>query len=266
MAIDFRSMDKRKVMVIMAAVGTALIAMVLTNTHINERVNNEVQTRGTGFSSQEVKKLMQRIDALEKENKAIQAAQQQAAVQAQTQGKQPLQKPQQPSLALTTPSGHRAVTVKVDSLSAIGGMLSPGDFIDVIAHLSVPSDPRDPRKTEMITVTLFQNVRVLAVDSNLTPGTASYEAQQKAPNLNVTFALDPQEASLLTFTQQHGKLQLVLRTPLDNQAFRLPPATWESLSSYILEKQGLDIGAAVTKEEPVVPSGPQIEIYRAGGK
>ena len=267
MAIDFRSMDKRKVMVLMAACGAALIAMVLTNTHINNRVDKEVQMRGAGIGDKEVKKLMQRIDALEKENKNIQAAQQQAAQQAaQVQNKQTPQKPQQPSLALTTPSGHRAITVKVDSLSAVGGMISPGDFVDIIAHLSVPSDLRDTKKTEIVTVTLFQNVKVLAMESNLTPGTASYETQQKAANLNVTFALDPQEANLLTFAQRNGKIQLVLRTPLDSQAYALPPATWESVSAYILEKQGVDIGAAVAKEEPAGPSVPQIEIYRSGGK
>jgi Flp pilus assembly protein CpaB len=266
MALDFSTMDKKRLLIMAAAIGAGLIAMVLTNTHINERVDKGVQQRGSGVSSKEVAELKKRIDLLEKENKDIQAATQQALRAAAQQGTQQPQQKAQPSLALTTPSGYRAVTVLVDSLSAVGGMISPGDFIDIISHLSVPSDIRDSKKAETVTVTLFQNVKVLAVGNNIIPGSSSYELQQKSPNLAVTFALNPQEASLLTFAQQHGKLQFVLRTPLDNQAYILPAATWDTLSKYVLESQGVDIGVATGAETSQVPERIPIEIYRAGGR
>src|SRR5208283_1357158 len=50
------------------------------------------------------------------------------------------------SLPLKTPAGKRAVTVMIDSLEAVGGLLNAGDFVDVIAELNVPAQTAE-RKT-----------------------------------------------------------------------------------------------------------------------
>ena len=82
------------------------------------------------------------------------------------------------------------MTVKIDSLAAVGGLLNAGDFVDVIAQLNVPS--QDPDK-KTVTAMIFQGLQVLAVNTNVDdPG--AYDDQQAAASLKITFAVDPQEA------------------------------------------------------------------------
>ena len=72
--------------------------------------------------------------------------------------------------------GKRAVTVMIDSLAAVGGLLNAGDFVDVIAQLNVPS--QDPDK-KTVTAMIFQGLQVLAVNTNEDdPG--AYDDQQAA--------------------------------------------------------------------------------------
>ena len=57
-------------------------------------------------------------------------------------------------LTAKTPPGKRAVTVMIESLNAVGGLLNAGDFVDVIAHLDIP-EGTDKKKT--ITAMVFQD-------------------------------------------------------------------------------------------------------------
>ena len=49
-------------------------------------------------------------------------------------------KVQERAFSLRTPPGKRAVTLKINSLSAVGGLVNPGDFVDIIAHLELPDE------------------------------------------------------------------------------------------------------------------------------
>ena len=255
MAIDLRSLDKKKLISVVVAITLALIVVVLTNNYIEENSQKRAKELTGGLTSAEMKKLVGRLDILEKANQEI-MVRQNAATQEKAQPPKP---PAAQSLAVKTPVGKRAITAIIDKLFAVGGMISPGDHVDVITHMAIPSDPKDPQKTDIITLTLFQDVLVLAVGNNLQPGTG-YEAQQNATSIQVTLALNPQEAGLISFVQQHGSLQLMLRPPLDTNAYLLPPATWDSLSEYIMATQGSD--SVLKKQER---SKSQIEIYRGGG-
>ena len=97
---------------------------------------------------------------------------------------------QQTVFSLRTPPGKRAITMEIKSLSAVGGLVHPGDFVDILARLAVPEDddPLNKTKDEIISV-LFQNIQVLAVGINYDPvGTVpTYALQQEAKTLHVTF-------------------------------------------------------------------------------
>ena len=142
-----------------------------------------------------------------------------------------------PSLALKTPVGKRAVTVMIDSLAAVGGLLNAGDFVDVIAQLNVPS--QDPDK-KTVTAMIFQGLQVLAINTNEDdPG--AYDDQQAASSLKITFAVDPQEAGLLAFANKNGTLELALRSPDESERQMVKADTWKTLADYVLKNQGLDI-------------------------
>lgn len=160
------------------------------------------------------------------------------------------------------------MTIQIDSLSAVGGLINPGDYVDVLAKLSVPREAAGGAggPAEQITAMVFQNLQVLAIGTNLnTPG--MYDAQNKAGNLYVTLAMDPEEAGLMSFVQQNGKVQLALRSPSETQSYLLQASSWQTLSDYLLEKQGTAISAPKSKAtvEPAAEEvKPYIQIFRGG--
>ena len=75
------------------------------------------------------------------------------------------------SLAMATPIGKRAITVKVDQVNGLMGMVKPGDYVDVVALLPVPiKNASGQLTTQVSTIPLFQKVLVLAVGNSLWEG------------------------------------------------------------------------------------------------
>ena len=173
-----------------------------------------------------------------------------------------------PSLALRTPAGKRAYTVMIDSLSAVGGLVNPGDYVDVIAHMEIP-DPVS-NQSQKVSSMVFQNIQILAVGTNLqAPG--GYEQQQSSRSLNITFALTPEEAGLMSFIERNGKMQLILRAPAETETEIIQASTWSTLADYVFEKQGTEL--VIPRERAViqpVSSGktqevkPFIQIFQGG--
>ncbi len=146
-------------------------------------------------------------------------------------------------LAGNTPTGKRAISISVDSIASVSGMVRPGDYVDVIATLQVPTQGPDGQITGQVAVVpLFQNVLVLAVGQNtgFTSTTESRYAEKDASSGGglITLALGPQETNLMTFVQEQGsKMRLTLRSPADANVEPMVPASWETLFQYIMPQQ-----------------------------
>lgn len=111
------------------------------------------------------------------------------------------------SLANSIPEGMRAISIPVDKVSGIGGMIRPGDLVDVL-YLE------DPKKSGTSAAILFQAVKVLAA------GDYFSEHQEKTdPNGTVTLALSPDDAQIAVLAFNHGILQLSLRSSGDGHLF-----------------------------------------------
>ena len=259
-SLNLRTVDKKKLGIIALAIFAGLIAMILTNTYIEQTSMKKAEKMAGSFTGAETQKLFSRIETLERASQELATGQMTLAQNQAAQAQAPATKPPpQSSLGMKTPVGKRAITAMVDRINAVGGMVTPGDRVDVIAHLSIPST--DTTQTKTVTVTLFQNVLVLAMGTNTQTGTT--DASANTPTIPVTFALDPQEAGLISFAQEHGHLQLVLRPPQENQSYIVPAATWESLAEYIKAIHGTDEGVKPS-EKAEAPVGPRIEVYRGG--
>lgn len=261
--------NKKQIMIILLAIGLGLVAAVLTGNHIQSSIQKETAKLSTDFENKKVKPLLQEISVLRQEVKQL--ASRPAVVAGATGEGGKTEAPSLPksTLALRTPAGKRAYTVLIDSLSAVGGLVNPGDYVDVIAHMTMP-DPATPTITTTISSMVFQNVQILAVGTNFqAPG--GYEQQQQARSLNITFALTPDEASLMAFIEKNGRMQLVLRAPNETETQIIQAASWSSLADYVFEKQGTELiiprshaviepVATETKEEVK----PMIQIFRGG--
>jgi len=172
-------------------------------------------------------------------------------------------------LAEATPVGKRAITINVDSIASVGGMIRPGDYVDLIATIPVPVQTAEGKQvTQVASVPLFQNVLVLAVGQEMGPvssaegagryskGEEGKELRKEASSSLITLALNPQEANLITFVQEQGKFRLVLRSPADSKIEPLKPMSWDALFQYLMPKE-----AAKETKEFIEPTA-KVEIYR----
>ena len=166
------------------------------------------------------------------------------------------------TLAARTPIGKRAISVSVDNISSLVGMIKPGDYVDVISLILLPAATAEGKQaTQPAMVPLFQNVQVLAVGSQLgRPQEAELslrsrreepESKEAAPL--ITLALSPEETNLLAFVQEQGKIRLVLRSPADAKTEAVQPANWETLLKYLYP----NIDLHPVEEEPS-----QVEVVR----
>jgi Flp pilus assembly protein CpaB len=91
------------------------------------------------------------------------------------------------------------------------------------------------------TITLLQNVTVLAVDQNIeAPSENMMDLKQMR---TVTLVVTPQQAQELDLGQNKGVLRLTLRNPLDEALTDVSQVTISSLTS---EHRGLDDSAATS--------------------
>ncbi|VAX37461.1 hypothetical protein MNBD_UNCLBAC01-526 [hydrothermal vent metagenome] len=281
--------NKKQIATLLLAIGLGLVAVFLTSQYVENNLQKRAQAYKKDFEKKTIGPLVGEIGGLKQEIKKMAAAQASLAKRQQQQAKlvkaASTQKSRQPMQTKTltdssvfsviTPRGKRAFTISIDSLSAVGGLINPGDLVDIIAELTLP-DKNNKKNTgeQVITSVLFQQIQILAVGTNFKPiGNALvYQAQQREAKLKVTLAVDPEQAGLLTFAQANGKLQLSLRPPTELGIKSLEVASWDALSEYVLESQGTRL--AVPEKKSTVKSSdtegdsdeikPFIQIFRGG--
>jgi len=143
-------------------------------------------------------------------------------------------------LAAGTPVGKRAVTISVDNISALAGLVKPGDYVDVIALIPVPVQMPDGKQVnQMAVMPLFQNVLVLAIGQDIGAVSSASAGKREAERRTessplITLALAPQDVNLIAFVQEQGKLRLTLRSPADSQMQATQPASWDTLFRYLM--------------------------------
>jgi len=143
-------------------------------------------------------------------------------------------------LAFVVPAGMRAIAVKVDEITGVGGLILPGDRADVIAVISDQAGADNPDRV----VTVLQDVEVLAVaqsaqepvpaadeeaaaqaetdGASTTSGQLPEDAEPQPSARTVTLALTPEQVQLLALVQEEGSIYLSLRRFGDNAQPQLP--------------------------------------------
>ncbi|MFA5275702.1 MAG: Flp pilus assembly protein CpaB [Candidatus Omnitrophota bacterium] len=173
------------------------------------------------------------------------------------------------ALSGLTPAGKRAVTIAVDNIASVAGLVKPGDYVDVLAAIQVPVQVAEGKQEGQLGVLpLFQNVLVLAVNQSSMSVPSSgqtssrYQKQEEVStqsgNQLITLALAPQEAGLIAFVQEQGKIRLILRSPADAKVEQVQPATWETLFRYLMPQ--------TQEAKPAENPEDYVEVYRGLNK
>ena len=126
-------------------------------------------------------------------------------------------------LSFAIPEGKKAMAVAVDDITGVGGMLMPGDYVDVIATLA--SSGNNPIN---YTVVVLQNTQILAVGSVLEniKNTSDTKPPEKR---TVTLAITMDEALKLKMAIERGSISLMLRSPTDTGIIQKKPITSDDI-------------------------------------
>ena len=156
-------------------------------------------------------------------------------------------------LAAVLDPGMRAVTVPVDEATAHGGLVMPGDRVDVILTQEISSEEGEERR---VGETVLRDLRVVAVGRRLAPA-GEGGPELKAKVRTVTLEVGPGDARRLAVAARLGHLTLALRALARPEqqaagAMQAPP-TWDT-----------DVSRARRLERPIqVYRGPESETMQA---
>lgn len=143
------------------------------------------------------------------------------------------------ALSFEVPRGRRAVAITVSDDTGVGGLIRPGNFVDIIGTFEFgrPVGIQNGRmtyadeKTEVRT--MLQNVFVVAVNKELRRERVQSEtagsreggagpASRERTLRTVTLLVEPKVVQELILAQNVGDLTLSLRSSLDDTAVQLP--------------------------------------------
>lgn len=126
--------------------------------------------------------------------------------------------------AQRVPAGQVAITVSLDQVSGVAGLLVPGDKVNMMVSVKDGADgPGGVRH-------LFQNVNILFIGKNAAPEAGETAAVAEVISDLVTFAVPPFAAEKIAYAANapDGKIILTL-VPPDNKPAAIPPATADNL-------------------------------------
>ncbi|MDE2167250.1 MAG: Flp pilus assembly protein CpaB [Alphaproteobacteria bacterium] len=156
-------------------------------------------------------------------------------------------------LAAIVRPGYRAITVSLQAGAGLSGLAEPGDHVDLILTMDVPSTKGGPARH--VSETVLQDIRVLAIDQKIND--LSHDAPlARTATLEVT----PKEAEVVALLNEMGKLSMTLRSvgSAENDAQpHHPTLTWDTDA----------VAVPFLHERSVGPSGgDQVEVVRGTSK
>lgn len=106
-----------------------------------------------------------------------------------------------PSFAARLTEGLRAVTVPVDEVNSVSGMIAPGDRIDLVAVIKGEGQP--------LLLNLLQDASVLATGTRVSQ--EDPEDPQRHSYTTITLETTPHQARQVLAAREMGKLAAILR-------------------------------------------------------
>lgn len=134
--------------------------------------------------------------------------------------------PQDPNfLAGDLPKGKRVITMDTNEIRGVAGFIFPGDHVDVIirhkilregiTQRDIDEAKQDDDTHEVVTETLMDNVKVLAVDQRAVAG-VDPKGGIIIPK-SVSLEVEPADAQRIVLARETGELTLALRSIKDKE-------------------------------------------------
>jgi pilus assembly protein CpaB len=123
--------------------------------------------------------------------------------------------------------GNRAMAIRVDEASSIGGFATPGNHVDVVAVLSPGGGAKQVSKI------IAQDLKILA--TNQTTQEINGAAQKLGGT--VTLEVTQAQAAILTLAMREGNLHLIGRNPSDRELHTPPEIVMNDTMNRPLQEQ-----------------------------
>jgi pilus assembly protein CpaB len=101
------------------------------------------------------------------------------------------------------------VSIAIDPVSGVGGLIWPGDRVDVILTQDIPAAGTTTRR--VVGETVLSDVRIVAVDQNMVQGGSPTAGIAGKLASTVTVQASEDEAERLTVAGRLGRLSLAIR-------------------------------------------------------
>lgn len=124
------------------------------------------------------------------------------------------------------PKGMRVVSVKVDQVSGGGGLILPGDRVDVVVYLTQALTRGIP---ETSTRTVLQDIKVFAVNDQFNLDSEGSDKRSITNARTVSLLVTPAQAQKVMLAGEMGQIRLVLRSPEDDEQASLATATAQDI-------------------------------------
>jgi pilus assembly protein CpaB len=119
--------------------------------------------------------------------------------------------PGQTGMTAIVRPGFRAISVPVDTVSSVTGLIRPNNYVDLIGTFRFP-DARGDAALDTVTLTILQHVKVLACGTDMGRISAGMNNPSARSYSTVTLELTPKEVEMIVFAMQKGHLTLSLRS------------------------------------------------------
>lgn len=111
------------------------------------------------------------------------------------------------------PKGMRLVPIRVDDVTALGGLIKPGDRVDLLVTLREDASKGIGKS---VTKTFLQNVKVQAINDIFR---RDVEGGQSTPVAKtVSLLVTPAQAEIVTFAADAGTIRMILRNTNDEES------------------------------------------------
>lgn len=119
-------------------------------------------------------------------------------------------------LAAVLQPGMRAISIGVDAVTGAGGLVAPGDLVDLVLVQNFNANEA-PVARRVTAETVLTKVRVIAIDQSIANGGQAATTQGRVAR-TVTLEVSPEAAERVAVAEQLGRLALTVRPAIDEEA------------------------------------------------
>lgn len=153
-------------------------------------------------------------------------------------------------LPMVIPKGYRAITIKVNEVSGVAGLIAPGDRVDILSVLNKSEE-------QTLSKTILQNIQILAVgDKIIDPNNIT--SLKPSVTSQITVALKPNDAEKLALASQAGEIHLILRPLGENTISQTDGSNLQDVYGYFTVDSNIPSDLSITTSKAQIKNSIEV--------